>query len=263
MKAKNILLLSASFLLLASCGENQAPEITIEEAQTISRNAKAKYEADEVTVPSDFWMKSVMATTTAKDGTQGVSVEITSALSQKYFHLKMEAEGVEDAGSMEQYVYVKDGTYVLAAAIGEQKLYQEVTVGADALFEQTVAEFQTEFNGEELAASFMDSLAETIDSLIGMMPAEVEGELSYPEGMTSWAATCRSSGEGNLSVEASIQGNIDGVAFDSSLSLAIDNYFPQRLASNETYGEESATTSLEFAWGNVDLVYPNAADFQA
>ncbi len=263
MKAKNILLLSASFLLLASCGETQAPEVTIEEAQTISRNAKAKYEAGEVTVPSDFWMKSVMAATTAEEGTMGMSVEITSALSQKYFHLKREAEGIEEAISMEQYVYVKDGTYVVAAAFGEEKAYQEVSVGADVLFEQTVAEYQTQFNGEELATSFMDSLTETIDGLIAMMPAEVEGELSYPEGMTSWTATCRSSGEGNLSVEASTQGNIDGVAFDASLSLAIDNYLPQRLSINETSGEESAATSMEFAWGNVDLVYPNAADFQA
>ena len=261
MKSKNLLLLSASFLLLASCG-GEAPEVTIEEAQTISKNAQAKYAADEVTIPSDFSFKSVTSAT-VEGKTSEMIVEVTSAITAQYFHVKTAGTVDGEDASSEQYVFVRDGVFVIAAAMGEEKMYQESSIGADALFEQTVAEIGSSFDSKEIATSFIESLTTVIDNLIDMMPADIEGEVSYPEGVTNWSATCRSSGEGNLSVEATIKATIKEGESESSVAFSMDNYLPQSMSMSETAGADSMSSITECHWGNVDLVYPNAADFKA
>ena len=263
MKTKNLLLLSASFLLLASCGgDAPAPEVTIEEAQTISKNAQAKYAADEVTIPSDFSFKSVTSAT-VEGKTSEMIVEVTSAITAQYFHVKTAGTVEGEDASIEQYVFVRDGVFVIAAAMGEEKMYQESSIGADALFDQTVAEIGSKFDSKTIATDLIETLTSTIDNLIDMMPADIEGEVSYPEGVTNWSATCRSSGEGNLSVEANVKVAQDDVKGEISVAFSMDNYLPQSMSMSETAGADSMSSITECHWGNVDLVYPNAADFKA
>ena len=153
--------------------------------------------------------------------------------------------------------------FVIAAAMGEEKMYQETSIGADTLFEQTVAEIGSKFDSKEIATDLIETLTSTIDNLIDMMPADIEGEVSYPEGVTNWSATCRSSGEGNLSVEANVKVAQDDVKGEISVAFSMDNYLPQSMSMSETAGADSMSSITECHWGNVDLVYPNAADFKA
>lgn len=275
--------LGLSALLLTSCGQAALkPEVLLPVAQALeTANKSEEFVAPTkatITMDQKFDMAYPGEEPTSSTGTGTLRYDAAAG----YFSSVTSVDGEVS----EVYSYVKDGTYYLAMAEGEEKMYAAVPLGSDEAALAMATAMSGEMNFGGLVATQAKGLSE-LQSVIGFCEQITLNTDSDPENDIDNGYTDKyeltltgSASENNMDVTLKLTGRVsveeegysESGSVDGTLKVKFKNgYLTYSL--DETTLVESATIEGEtmemrvysklettISYGDVSYVYPDLTD---
>lgn len=258
MKLKNLILIAAAGLLLASCDNNNDTstfkETSNDEAKAQINKIKNKYEDDSFSLPN-----KVTAKTVAKTGMSGVTynvegdVVLDTTTGSEYYYVNSSIAGM----TAKTYFYHKDGQYVSAV---------ESSLGTKTYQTYNEEEGKEKFDSQVESASSATSKTSFISTLEGLefIIDGTESDIKYNE--------CKFyvKGDDSIKMEASGTGTNSSGEYTFEQKVTFESYLLTYVYSNSSYVNDgssealtigSVETSVNYTWNVAEHIYPDLTGY--